>query len=90
MWPKKRKKPQKQPKTLLISAVIKKIGPHFVKSPEGAMWTAALRVALIDLNSRLHRASALKFLNGPMHLMQLAGVDPDWIRDVIKRAGLID
>jgi hypothetical protein len=54
------------------------------------MWTAALRVALIDLNSRLHRASALKFLNGPMHLMQLAGVDPDWIRDVIKRAGLID
>jgi hypothetical protein len=90
MWPKERKKPQRKPKTLLISAITKKIAPHFVASPEGRLWSAALHVALVDLSSAAHKDSALKFLLGPMPQMQLAGVEPEWIRYIVRRAGLID
>lgn len=91
MWPTERKKPiKKKSKATLISVIMKKITPQFVSTPEGNMWAAALRIALVDLAHPTHKHSALKFLLGPMPQMQLAGVEPDWIRSIVRRAGLID
>ena len=67
-------------------AVCKKLEHQFPKTPEGRLWFAVLRKAIEDLFVRRERAAASRFLRGGMPIIEMAGVDPDWVRSQLARA----
>jgi len=84
-------------------AINKKIRPQFAASPEGNLMFAILERAILDLakvetkktlSKReedmrfLERRQAASFLKGEITCAGLCGVDPDWVRKVIKDGGL--
>lgn len=58
-------------------AAILKISTQFPECPEGKLCLAIIKTAIHDRDSR--------FLSGDMWPAQLCGVDPDWIRLVLRR-----
>lgn len=69
---------------------------QFPSFPEGRLMGAVVCGAITDLNisilsgeeTALLRRKAMTYLNGPMKHAELAGVEPEWIRLIMKRVGL--
>lgn len=72
----------------IAMAVAKKIRHQFPTTPEGRLAFAVVSKAIEDLSSRRNRVDASRFLRGDMGWAQLAGVDPDWVRLQLRRAGI--
>lgn len=72
----------------LLHQVARKIGYQFPGSPGGKLMFAIVRQSIIDLNSKSYHNGAAHFLAGEMSPALLCGVDPEWIRLVLKRAGI--
>jgi len=75
-------------------AVARKIRKQLVKSPEGNLQGAILSTAIVDLTAggasgRQLRDSALVYINSDMPTVQLAGVEPDYVRRLLREAGLL-
>lgn len=69
----------------------KKISYQFPDSPEGRLWAAVVRQAIQDLCGRTNiaRNHAVRYLFGRVIVAEMCGVDPDWIRSQVKKAGLL-
>lgn len=48
------------------------------------LWFSVLELAILDLFNRYEKDKAKRWLEGPMDNMQLTGVDPDYIRRVLR------
>lgn len=71
-----------------INAAIKKIGFAFGDSPEEKLFFKIVAHAIHDLRSSEHHRSAKNYLRGDIVHAQACGVDADWIRRVLKDAGV--
>lgn len=74
-----------------IKAIAWKIRPQFLEKPEGKFMFAIVERALADIGDFKCLAdvrSACRYLNNDLIHAELAGVDPQWIREVISRAGI--
>ena len=73
-------------------AVARKVCTQLVKTPEGKLQKAILSTAIVDLTAKnVHvRNSARIYLNSSMPTVQLAGLEPDYIRRVLRQAGLLE
>jgi hypothetical protein len=72
-------------------AAMAKIGTQFdALKFEHRLVLAILNRAVIDLTDRDSgvRRSALRFLRGPMSLVDLCGVDPTWVRETLIKKGV--
>lgn len=69
-------------------AVARKVGHQFPRTPEGALFHGIFRQALLDLFTPAHRYSACRHLQGRIYEAELCGIDSDWIRLQLKRAGI--
>ena len=69
----------------------KKISYQFPDSPEGKLWAAVVRQAIQDLYGRTKTASkdAVRYLSDRIMAAELCGVDSEWIRSQVKKAGLL-
>lgn len=79
----------------LVRALIRKISYQFPDCPEGRFMLAVIAVALNDLITNreggeyeIYREAAARYLRGEMWHAHIAGVDPDWIRAQLARAGI--
>jgi hypothetical protein len=75
----------------LVRAAMKKIGYQFPTIPEAQLMKEVLRQCLTDLDSdnRSERDSAIKYLREDLTCCEVCGVDPDWVRSVLAKIGLI-
>lgn len=55
---------------------------------EGAMFYSVLERTVMDLFLDDWRGPATAYLNGGMWHVQMCGVDPDWVRDQLKKANV--
>lgn len=55
---------------------------------EGAMFCSVLERTIMDLVLDDWRGPATAYLNGNMWHVQMCGVDPDWVRDQLKKANV--
>ena len=69
-------------------AVARKVGHQFPPTPEGKLFLNILRQAMLDLFLPDHRYSACKHLRGWIYEAEICGVNSDWIRLQLKRAGI--
>ena len=68
----------------------KKIGYQFPKTPEGKLMWAVVRQAIEDLyRPQSECTTALLYLKGPMWHAQSCGVDPDWIRLILRKMKIL-
>ena len=72
----------------VAKAVAKKIECQFPVTPEGRLAFAVVNKSIEDLFDSRQRVTASRFLHGGMGWASLAGVDPDWIRLQLLRAGI--
>lgn len=77
-------------KTRMAFQVSKKIGYQFPDIPEGRLMFAILRQAIVDLcdRSACVRHAAWRHLSGFMRECEVCGIDQDWVREQIMKAGL--
>lgn len=69
---------------VMEAAAIKKLKTIFNDTPEHKLCFAILRQAIQDLRVKKYRSSALNYLNGPLVHAEVCGVDPEWVRHVLK------
>lgn len=72
----------------IAMAVAKKIRNQFPATPEGRLAFAVVHKAIEDLFHPKHRIGASRFLRGSMGWAEIAGVDPEWVRLQLRRAGV--
>lgn len=79
----------------LVRAIVRKISYQFPDCPEGRFMLGVIAVALNDLITNRHgtdaevnREAAAYYLRGEMWHAHVAGVDPEWIRAQLARAGI--
>jgi hypothetical protein len=79
----------------IVRAVIRKISFQFPDCPEGRFMLAVIAVALNDLITNRHggeyeiyREAAARYLQGDIWHAHIAGVDPEWIRAQLTKAGI--
>ena len=69
---------------------------QFPESPEGQLMAAVVCCAVMDLHRptsvwsphKFHVDSAREYLSGEMWHAEICGVDSDWIRSVLDKAGI--
>ena len=66
-------------------AAFHKIRSQFPAIPEGQLMGAIINGAIVDLSSTKYRLEAIRYLQGNMIHAEMAGVDADWIRDVLVK-----
>ena len=64
------------------------ISTQMPKSRESALMLAIFDQACNDVFLKDHRDSARRFFSGQMECLSAWGIDPDWVRSLIKRAQL--
>lgn len=68
---------------------LKVLGNLFHDDGMGRLWFGVLQCAVLDLYTRgEEREQAIAWLNGDMEVMQRAGINPEYIRLVLKQAGI--
>lgn len=76
--------------SLVKRAAMRKIGRQFRSDRfEHRLARAVLNCAVMDLGSRGNHASALAYLSSPMHLVDLCGVAPQWVRETLIKMGVM-
>ncbi len=80
--------PRWKEKRIIAKSVAEKIRYQFPACPEGKLMFSVLAQAITDLFSASHRDSAIAYLTGPMRLVAMAGVDPNWVRSQLHKADL--
>jgi hypothetical protein len=82
-------------KAALARGLVKKIGHQFPPCPEGQLMHSIVAQAITDLfksgtsdAAQLCRRKARWYLSGSMWHAQICGIDPDWIRTQLTRAGI--
>ena len=66
-------------------AALHKIRSQFPTIPEGQLMCATINGAIVDLSSTKYRLAAIRYLQGDMVHAGMAGVDANWIRDVLVK-----
>ena len=67
-------------------AALKKISTQYPE--KGAMFFALLERTVLDLFIHDWRGPAVAYLNEDMWHSEISGVDPDWIRDTLRKMGV--
>lgn len=83
---------QRKPKKLDHARLVLYIIKHkFPQSPEGRLFFAIVEKAILDLTdkSATLRKDAERYLRGDIIHAQLCGVDPEWIRRVCLKHGVL-
>ena len=76
------------PQRPVALAVAKKVGYQFPASPEGKLMRGVFVMAVGDLFACKQRRSAALFLTSEMPSLLLCGVDPEWARNQLLKAGV--
>lgn len=78
-----------------ISEIVRRIKPAFKKTGEERLCFEVIHMAIRDAayitetrTSLIERRAAKLYLAGRMYHAEICGIDPDWIRRVIKNVGL--
>jgi len=73
---------------------IQKIGSQFPPTPEGRLLAAVLTHTVRDLASpsapKIEKKAARFCLLGKIWFCEVAGVDSDWVREVLIREGVVE
>lgn len=73
-----------------MNLIISLVKRQFPKGADGNLVVGILAQALKDsfCFEYIERYMARRFLRGDMYMIMMAGVEPEWIRSVIKKIGL--
>jgi len=88
--------PRTPPETFdVVHALVRKMSYQFPDCAEGRLMLGVISVALNDLITNrqggeieVYRERAAYYLRGDMWHAHIAGVDPDWIRAQLAKAGI--
>lgn len=67
-----------------VNAVVRHLKPHFQDSDESQLMLAVVVMAIKDLFYETERRRASIYLNGPIPHAQACGVNPEWVRRLLK------
>ena len=62
----------------------RKVSPQFPNTPDGRLMFVVVAQAVSDLQNSQNRYDANKYLQGRMIHAEVCGVDPQWIRNVLR------
>lgn len=75
------------PRTAALTASAR-IEQQFPSTPEGQLMRAVLKTSVSDLFDSDHSADARRHLQGPIAEAKILGIDPEWIRQQLRDAGV--
>lgn len=70
-------------------AVLRKIKLQFPDTPSGSLMYSIIAQAVRDLFTKSGRESAVKYLHSDMIHAEVCGVNPAWIKRLLKQAGVL-
>lgn len=80
-----------------VNAVCKKISYQFENSAIGRLAYSVVERAIHDAcgnirdgRKEFHQDSGLRYLQGDMLWCEMAGVESDWVRRVLKESGILE
>lgn len=79
--------------THLARLALRKIGFQFPECPEGKLMRAIVALSVLDMFSTAvdegERGRAVRYVRGDLRHAERAGVDAGWIRDVLRKCGVV-